>query len=115
MEEEVKDANVTFLVRMPKEQDIYSRKQEEKASKLKAAMEKKKEKKLTKLQLAANSNTKITSIFLKKIPTQVETIPMECDEQEELMEWEDFPPISWSNIRKMEESEKGGSSKESNA
>ena len=102
--EEVENANVTFLVRMLKEQDICSRKQEEKTSKLKAAIEKKKEKKLTKLQLAADSNTKITSFFLKKIPIQVETIPMECDEQEELMEWEDFPHISWSIIKKMEES-----------
>ena len=78
--EEVENANVTFLVRMLKEQDICLRKQEEKASKLKAAIEKKKENKLTKLQLAADSNTKITSFFLKKIPAQVETIPMECDE-----------------------------------
>ena len=29
---------------------------------------------------------------------------MDCDEQEKLMEWEDFPSISWSNIRNMEES-----------
>ena len=103
--EEAKDANVIFLVRLLKEQDIRLRQQEEKASKLKAGMEKKKEKKLTKVQLAAESNTKITFFFLKKIPIQGETtIQMECDEQEELMEWEDFPPISWSIIKKMEES-----------
>ena len=38
-------------------------------------------------------------------PVQIEKqIQMECDEQEELMEWEDLPSISWSIIRNMEDS-----------
>ena len=55
-EEEAEDANIEFLIKMLKELDINSRQQEEKSSKRKTALENKRTKKLSKLQLVAETN-----------------------------------------------------------
>ena len=108
-EEEVIDniIQINFRSKILKEVDISSKRQEEKAEKKQEALDRKK-KRQSKLQTIAASLPKITSFFAKKTITRPEEttspMPMDCAEEEDLMEWEDIPSISWSMAHQMEKS-----------
>ena len=67
-----------------------------------------KKKMQSKLQTVAASLPKITSFFAKKTIVRPEEtsspMPMDYAEEEDLMEWEDIPSISWSMAHQMEKS-----------